>query len=181
MTNVQYNIDEYRDIETLNLYKERLEKGYSEEEIMRSIHAKSRDNARTPMQWSDGENAGFTEGEPWIGVNPNYREINAKRQVNDKDSIFNCYKELVHFRKEYPVFVHGDFQMLLEEDDNIFAYTRTDAKSQLLVICNFYDKVVSCPLEEPDDSMRLLISNYKDTDQTMVLRPYEARMYIKEK
>ncbi|MBD5476593.1 MAG: alpha-glucosidase [Lachnospiraceae bacterium] len=181
MTNVQYNIDEYRDIETLNLYKERLEKGYSEEEIMRSIYAKSRDNARTPMQWSDGENAGFTEGEPWIGVNPNYREINAERQVNDKDSIFNCYKELVHFRKEYPVYVHGDFQMLLEEDDNIFAYTRTDAKSQLLVICNFYDKVVSCPLEDSDDSMRLLISNYKDTDQTMVLRPYEARMYIKEK
>lgn len=181
MTNAQYNIDEYRDIETLNLYKERLEKGYSEEEIMCSIYAKSRDNARTPMQWSDEENAEFTEGKPWIKVNPNYREINADRQVNDKDSIFNCYKELVHFRKEYPVFVQGDFQMLLEEGDNIFAYTRTDAKSQLLVICNFYDKVVSCPLEEPVDSMRLLISNYKDTDQTMVLRPYEARMYLKEK
>lgn len=185
MTNVQYGIEEYRDIETLNLYKERLEKGYKEEEIMCSIHAKSRDNARTPMQWNDKKNAGFTEGTPWIKVNPNYGEINAAQQMDDEDSIFNCYRKLICFRKKYPVFVQGDFQMLLEDDENIFAYSRTDEETQLLVICNFYDKAVNCSLVVSDTSMELLISNYedtaKDTDQALCLRPYEARMYLKKK
>ncbi|MBO5032506.1 MAG: alpha-glucosidase [Lachnospiraceae bacterium] len=181
MTNVAYGIEEYRDIETVNLYKERLEKGYKEEEIMRSIHAKSRDNARTPMQWTSGENAGFTDGKPWLKINPNYREINAERQIDDENSVFRCYQELIRFRKAYPVFADGDFRMLLMDDENIFAYTRTNEDSQLLVVCNFYDQTVRCPLEEPDASMKLLISNYKDADHTMVLRPYEARMYLKEK
>ncbi|MDE6055964.1 MAG: alpha-glucosidase [Lachnospiraceae bacterium] len=185
MTNVQYEIEEYRDIETLNLYKERLEKGYKKEEIMRSIHAKSRDNARTPMQWNDGQNAGFTEGTPWIKINPNYEEINAAQQMDDEDSIFNCYRKLICFRKKYPVFVQGNFQMLLEDDENIFAYSRTDDETQLLVICNFYDKAVNCPLAVSDTSMELLISNYKDiakdTDQELCLLPYEARMYLKKK
>lgn len=181
MTNVVYGIDEYRDIETLNLYKERLDKGYEKQEIMRSIHAKSRDNARTPMQWSDGENAGFTEGKPWIKINPNYREINAGQQIGDENSIFGCYKKLVRFRKEYPVFVDGEFCLLLREDENLFAYTRTDEDSQLLVICNFYDRIVKYPLDEPDASMKLLISNYADAGQAIMLRPYEARMYLKER
>ncbi|MDE5700385.1 MAG: alpha-glucosidase [Lachnospiraceae bacterium] len=180
MTNVQYEIEDYRDIETLNLYRERLEKGYSREEIMRSIHAKSRDNARTPMQWNDGANAGFTEGTPWLKINPNYREIHAKGQIGDEDSIFSCYQKLIRLRKEYSVFVDGDFQMLLENDRNIFAYTRTNADSRLLVVCNFYDTTVSYSLEEDVTDMELLISNYKDADQTGVLRPYEARMYLKK-
>lgn len=181
MTNVAYGIEEYRDIETLNLYKERLEKGYKEKEVVDSIHEKSRDNARTPMQWDDGKNAGFTEGKPWIKVNPNYREINAAQQIGDEDSIFNCYKKLIRLRKNYQVFVEGDFRLLLAEDENIFAYARADEKTQLLVICNFYGQTISCPLEESIASMELLISNYKDVGQTMVLRPYEARMYLKEK
>ena len=180
MTNVQYEIGDYRDIETLNLYRERLEKGYSREEIMRSIHAKSRDNARTPMQWNDGANAGFTEGTPWLNINPNYKEIHAKGQIGDEDSIFSCYQKLIRLRKEYPVFVDGDFQILLENDRNIFAYTRTNADSRLLVVCNFYDTTVSYSLEEDVTDMELLISNYKDADQTGVLRPYEARMYLKK-
>ncbi len=179
MTNAVYGIEEYRDIETLNLYKERLDKGYKEEAIMDSIHAKSRDNARTPMQWNDGENAGFTDGKPWMKVNPNYKEINVSQQIGDENSIFNCYKELIRLRKNYPVFIEGDFRLLLAEDENIFAYTREDGEAQLLVVCNFYGQTVRCPLEDMGAPMKLLISNYKDVNQPMILRPYEARMYLK--
>ena len=180
MTNVAYNIEEYRDIETLNMYKERLEKGYSEEEILASIHAKGRDNARTPMHWSDEENAGFTTGTPWIKVNPNYKEINVAQQIDDPDSIFSCYKKLIHLRKTMPVFADGDFTLLHAQDENIFAYTRENEDTQLLVICNFYGNEVACPMEETV-SMQLLVSNYKDAENMTKLRPYEARMYIKEK
>ena len=178
MTNAAYEIGEYRDIETVNLYRERLERGYTQEEVMRSIHAKSRDNARTPMQWNGGENAGFTDGKPWIRVNPNYREINAARQVDDGDSVFECYKELIRLRKKYPVFTEGKFQMLLAEDENIFAYTREDEEARLLVVCNFYGQTVRCPLGETMASMELLLGNYKEADGIEVLRPYEARMYL---
>lgn len=181
MTNAAYEIEEYRDIETLNLYKERLERGYKKEDIMDSIHAKSRDNARTPMQWNDGENAGFTDGSPWMRINPNYKEINASQQIEDEDSIFSCYKELIRLRKNHTVFIDGDFRMLLKDNENIFAYAREDVGSRLLVICNFYDKTVSCLLDEAELSGKLLISNYKDADRTMILRPYEARMYLQEK
>lgn len=177
MTNVRYEIGEYRDIETLNLYRERLQEGYDRDEVMRSIYAKSRDNARTPMQWSDDANAGFTEGSPWIKVNPNYREIHAKGQVGGENSVFECYRKLIRFRKEYPVFVDGEFQMLLEDDEQIFAYTRTNKDARLLVVCNFFGNTADCPLEEPDASMRLLISNYEDASSIGTLRPYEARMY----
>ncbi len=181
MTNVQFGIEDYRDIETLNLYRERLEKGYSREEIMRSVYAKSRDNARTPMQWNDEENAGFTQGAPWLKVNPNYTEIHAAAQVNDGDSVFACYRKLVHLRKEYPVFVDGDFRLLLEDDENIFAYTRTNKDSRLLVICNFYDRTVSFSLEEDISDMELLATNYRETGSAGTLRPYEARMlYLKK-
>ncbi len=179
MTNVQYEMEEYRDIETLNIYQERLEKGYEKRDIMRSIHAKSRDNARTPMQWNDGKNAGFSDGEPWLKVNPNYTEINAEQQTADEDSIFACYQKLIRLRKEYTVFTDGKFDLLLAEDENLFAYTRTNASQQLLVVCNFYGKTVPCVLAQPDAPMRLVASNYKDADQMTSLRPYEARMYIK--
>ena len=181
MTNAAYEIDEYQDIETLNLYKERLEKGYKKEDIMDSIHAKSRDNARPPMQWNEEENAGFTKGKPWIKVNPNYKEINAMQQVEDEDSVFNCYKELIRLRRNYPVFAEGDFRMMFAEEENIFAYTREDKDAQLLVVCNFYGETVNCPLEDSVKDMKLLISNYKEFAQVTILRPYEARMYLREK
>lgn len=181
MTNAAYEIEEYRDIETLNLYRERLEKGYAEDDVMRSIHAKSRDNARTPMQWNDSENAGFTAGKPWMKVNPNYREINAAQQTDDRDSIFGCYKELIRLRKKYPVFADGDFQLLLKENEDIFAYIREDTHFRLFVICNFHDQTVSCPLKELGISGQLLVSSYKDMGSTEVLRPYEAGMYLQEK
>ncbi len=181
MTNVQYTIEEYQDIETQNLYRERIEKGYAKEEIMRSIYAKSRDNARTPMQWSDGEQAGFTTGKPWMKINPNYKEINAQAQIEDKNSIFHCYKKLVEFRKKYPVFVDGSFEMLLEKDENIFAYTRDNADSQLLVVCNFYGKTIACPNELQKNAMELILCNYEDISNPAKLRPFEARVYFLKK
>lgn len=178
MTNVQYAIEDYRDIEIRNMYQERLAKGYEEADIMRSIHAKGRDNARTPMQWDDTENAGFTQGIPWIKVNPNYREINAESQVNDPCSIYNYYKKLVGLRKEYDVFAEGSFQMLLQDDEDIFAYLRQGETENLLVICNFYDKTLKCPLQESWGEGTLLICNYEDRSDMSVLRPYEARIYL---
>ena len=178
MTNVAYDIEDYRDIETLNVYQERLEQGYTKEDIMKSIHAKGRDNGRTPMQWDDTEHAGFTTGTPWIKVNPNYKEINAKSQVNDPNSIFSCYKRLIQLRKEYPVFVDGRYQLLLENDENIFAYERQNDTQKLVVVCNFYDKTLDMPLMETCKNMELLLGNYKDMSAPDTLRPYEARMYI---
>ena len=181
MTNVQYEIEDYRDIETINVYQERLEQGYTKEEIMDSIHAKGRDNGRTPMQWDDSEHAGFTTGTPWIKVNPNYKEINAKSQVKDPNSIFSCYKRLVQLRKEYPVFVDGRYRLLLEEDENIFAYERQNADQKLVVVCNFFGNTVEMPLQETCKDMTLLLGNYSDIAEPGTLRPYEARMYIQER
>ena len=180
MTNVKYDIDDYRDVEIHNMYNERIAAGYTKEEVMRSIYAKGRDNARTPMQWNDEKNAGFTDGTPWIKVNDNYNEINAKAQVNDPDSIFNCYKKLIQFRKEYSVLVDGDFDLLLENDENIFAYQRKNDKQTMVVVCNFFDKTIEMPLEDEVKDMQILLASYSGIEDTSVLRPYEARIYIKE-
>ena len=179
MTNVRYEIGDYRDVEIHNMYKERMEAGYTEEEVMHSIHVKGRDNARTPMQWDDSENAGFTDGTPWIKVNDNYKEINAQKQINDPDSIFSCYKKLIQLRKEYSVLVDGNFTLLLEKDENIFAYQRENSEQTLVVICNFYGKTIEMPLVEKCKEMKLLLGNYEETEDMSVLRPYEARIYIK--
>lgn len=180
MTNVKYDIEDYRDVEIHNMYNERIAAGYTKEEVMRSIYAKGRDNARTPMQWDDTENAGFTDGTPWIKVNDNYNEINAKAQINDPDSIFSCYKKLIQFRKEYSVLVDGDFDLLLENDENIFAYQRKNDKQKIVVICNFFDKTIEMPLGDKVKDMQILIANYSEIEDASVLRPYEARIYIKE-
>ena len=180
MTNIKFPIEDYRDIETRNLYEERRKAGYEERSVMESIYAKSRDNARTPMQWDDSENAGFTHKTPWIRMNPNYPEINAAAQVGVAGSVFEYYRKLIHLRKSYMVFVEGRFQMLLKEDENIFAYMREDEESQLLVVCNFFDKQVPCKLLEEWEEETLLIGNYEGSVKGQ-LRPYEARMYLKRK
>ena len=180
MTNVKFaNIDQYKDIETLNMYKDRRNKGYLHEDIMESIYAKGRDNARTPMQWSDEINGGFTTATPWIEVNPNYVEINAKNQVNDPDSIYNYYKKLIQLRKENEVIVYGEFELLLADDNNIFAYKRVLNDSMILVICNFTKDPVeyTLPPEIEKSEKNILIANYKDNLSDNKLRPYEARMY----
>ena len=180
MTNVHYTIEEYEDLETLNMYHERKKQGYQEEEIMRSIYAKSRDNARTPMQWDATEYAGFTNGTPWLKVNPNYVEINAKDNLEDPDSVFACYQKLIAFRKHYPVFVDGHFNLLLEEDEHFFAYMREDENSEMLVIANFFDQEVNFPLDLNLENYTILYQNYKK-DTGNLYRPYEARIYYKQK
>ena len=175
MTNVQFDsIEEYEDIETLNMYKERLKKGYQPEEILHSIYARSRDNARTPMQWSSEKNGGFTTGEPWFAVNPNYIRINAKEALEDENSVFYYYQKLIQLRKENPVFVDGKFELLLPEDERIFAYTRTDEHTKMLVCTNFTDEEVSCPLLDEWKAGEVWIRNYEDGREGNILRPYEA-------
>ena len=175
MTNVRFDsIEQYQDIEIRNMYRERLEKGYSEKYIMESIYAKGRDNARTPMQWDDTENAGFTTGTPWLGVNPNYTEINARSQLHDENSVFHYYKKLIQLRKENSIFVEGDFTLLLPEDENIFAYVREYEGRKLLVFANFTNQEVFCESLELWKSGKTLIRNYKDETSGTMLRPYEA-------
>lgn len=181
MTNVQFEgIEDYRDIEILNMYKERLERGYSKESIMKSIYAKGRDNARTPMQWDNSEHAGFTTKTPWIKVNPNYKEINVADQLKDTNSVFSYYKKLIALRKTHTVFVDGAFSLIMEKDENIFAYTRKDEDTELLVVCNFFGKEVDCLLPEEFSQENLLLCNYNELESQNKLRAYEARMYIKE-
>lgn len=185
MTNIRFDsIEDYRDIETLNLYREKVMEGNEDrEQVMESIYAKSRDNARTPFQWSDDPQAGFTTGEPWIKVNPNYKEINAEQAVGDPDSIYHYYRKLIQLRKQYPIIVYGDYQLLLPDHEQIFAYLRTYDKQKLLVITNFSKEHI--PLELPADvkfsANELLISNYEVDSNNLnkfTLRPYEARVYL---
>lgn len=178
MTNVKYELEEYRDIELFGMYKERRAQGYTHEELMESIYAKTRDNARTPMQWDTTEQAGFTTGKPWIKVNPNYTEINAAEQVDRENSIFNYYRKLIQLRKELPVLTDGKFTMLDVDHDQIFAYLRDNGEDKLLVVCNFYGNTVDYVVSEKAENLELLIRNYTEENmQTDVLRPYEARIY----
>lgn len=176
MTNVQFpDISDYEDIETLNVYKERIAAGYPKEAVMKSIYARSRDNARTPMQWNDGRNAGFTDGTPWFALNPNYTEINAENALEDKNSVFYYYQKLILLRKEYQVFLDGSFTLLLPEDEKIFAYVRKNEDSELLVCVNFTDEELSLPEACKWHDGELLIHNY-DGELGSELRPYEAFM-----
>ena len=178
MTNVKYELEEYRDIELFGMYKERRAQGYTHEELMESIYAKTRDNARTPMQWDTTEQAGFTTGKPWMKVNPNYIEINAAEQVDCEDSIFNYYRKLIQLRKELPVLTDGKFTMLDMDHDQIFAYLRDNGEDKLLVVCNFYGNTVDYAVSEKAENLEFLIGNYTEENmQTDVLRPYEARIY----
>ena len=176
MTNVRYPLEEYRDIETLGMYRKYKAFGWPEEKILRSIHAKSRDNARTPMQWSGAENAGFTTGTPWLKVNPNYQTINADNQLSDPDSVFSYYQRLIRLRKGHPVFREGTFQLVLADHEDIFAYTRTTAAAQLLVVCNFRGADIEDPLAIGESP---ILCNYPDQPLLGRLRPYEARIYLK--
>ena len=178
MTNVKYELEEYRDIELFGMYKERRAQGYTHEELMESIYAKTRDNARTPMQWDTTEQAGFTTGKPWMKVNPNYTEINAAEQVDCEDSIFNYYRKLIQLRNELPVLTDGKFTMLDMDHNQIFAYLRDNGEDKLLVVCNFYGNTVDYAVSEKAEDLELLIGNYTEENmQTDVLRPYEARIY----
>ena len=181
MTNVKFDsIDEYQDIETLNMYKERISEGFVKEEIMKSIYAKGRDNARTPMQWNAENNAGFSTGDPWLKLNPNYCEINVESALKDENSIFYFYKELVSLRRnsEYSdLIAFGSFEMLYEENEQIFAYKRKYKEQEITVLCNFYDKPCQLTLEKSLNEEQIILHNYKNIDCSnagLKLRPYEA-------
>ena len=174
MTNIRLDIDEYVDLETHNIYKERMELGFSHEDVMNSIWARGRDNARTPMQWNDGANAGFTTGTPWLAVNPNYVHINAEAALEDPDSVFYYYQKLIHLRKNYPVIQMGEFNLVYPADEKVFAYRRDTDEEHLLVVCNFTDETLEFEVPEDFHGSQLLISNY--TEAVPELRPYEAVM-----
>ena len=172
MTNIRLPLEQYQDVEIRNMYKKRMAEGYPEEEVLRSIYAKGRDNARTPMQWSSEANAGFTTGTPWLPVNPNYTAVNAEAALADPDSVFWHYKKLIALRKEYPVFVEGDFTLLEEEHPNLFVYQRGTGEEQILVVCNFGGGETRWTLPALWQDAQVLISNYSDRADT--LRPWEA-------
>ena len=185
MTNVPFrDISDFRDLDSINAYHELVRQGvFTEEAMMGYLRYKSRDNARTPFQWNDEENAGFTTGTPWIMVNPNYKEINAREQMVRADSVFNYYKKLIRLRKENEIIVYGSYDLLLPDDPELYVYTRTLGDEKLLVICNFYGNTREFELPEGwnPDRMELMIGNYekRDTARTLEIRPYEAVVFRK--
>ncbi|GAK50251.1 oligo-1,4-1,6-alpha-glucosidase [Candidatus Moduliflexus flocculans] len=185
MTNVAFeSINDYRDIESLNMYKELVEeKGWNPDDVLALIRAKGRDNARTPMQWDDSPNAGFTTGTPWMKVNPNYPAINVKQALADPNSVFYYYQKLLRLRKEYPIFVYGSYDLILDDDEAIYAFTRTLDNDRLLVILNFTAQtpVFTLPSNIVFADKELLLNNYavesSEDIRQFTLRPYEARVY----
>lgn len=180
MTNASFNkIEDFFDVESQNMAKSRMAAGYSKEEILKSLQAKARDNARTPMQWNDGYAAGFTTGNAWYPVNINYKEINVEQALEDKSSIFYHYQKLIRLRKEEPILIYGDYKLLLPDDQTIYAYTRTWKDKTWLVVCNFYDKLVE--FSYPSFG-KVILSNYDNEEKVddlnhITLRPYEAIIY----
>ncbi|KOR89823.1 glycoside hydrolase family 13 protein [Paenibacillus solani] len=186
MTNVAFEtIGDYRDVETLNYYEYSHLHGKPMDETMAAIRAKSRDNARTPMQWDASPQAGFTTGDPWIKVNPNYSEVNVEAAMSDPNSIFHYYRRLLALRKTHKVMVYGEYKLLLPLDSELYVYTRTldGSEDQIIVILNFFGEspVFEWPEDLRDLSRELLISNYspnldEEADEIQ-LQPYEARVY----
>ncbi|MCY8976707.1 glycoside hydrolase family 13 protein [Bacillus atrophaeus] len=185
MTNAPFTrIEDYKDIQTVNMYHKRVyEKGYDPKEVMTSILAKSRDHARTPMQWNDGKHAGFTDGTPWLKVNPNYISINAAEALADPDSILSYYKKLISLRKQYADLMKGSYDLLLPDDPQLFVYIRQTDTRQLLVINNFSDKeaIFQWPDELQRETAQLLLSNYdggREALPSIELKPFESRVYL---
>ena len=183
MTNAGFTrLDQYRDVESLNHFQILRDKGLSEESVYNILKIHSRDNSRTPMQWTAGENGGFTTGTPWIGVNPNTSRINAASQVDDPDSIFAYYKSLIRLRKEYDVFAYGDFAPVDQKHPSVLAYRREYKGQSLLCVNNFYRAGCRwhCPVSL--EGYRILLSNYGDSAPAAdwALRPYESVLLIRE-
>ena len=178
MTNCPFNtLDNFRDLESINAFHELTEQGkMTEEGMMAAIGYKGRDNARTPMQWDDSAYAGFSTANPWIMVNPNYTKINAKDQVNREDSVFKYYQKLIKLRHESELIVYGTYDLILDDDKDIYAYIRTLGDEKLIVYCNFSENTREVELPEEFTNGKVLISNYIDAkvNHKITLRPYEA-------
>ena len=183
MTNVQFDkVEDYQDVQSTGLYYSKLEQGMSHEDIMEIIWATARGNSRTPMQWNDGVNSGFTTGTPWLAVNPNYQTINVEAQEEDPDSILNFYKEMIALRKSEDIFVYGTYDLVFEDHQEIYAYTRTLGEKRVLILCNLTNKQTSINLEKITVSTdQLLLSNIPveehESIQELTLKPFEARIY----
>ncbi|MED3794904.1 alpha,alpha-phosphotrehalase [Niallia alba] len=178
------SIDQYRDVESLNMYNILQANGKPEEEILEILRRKSRDNSRTPVQWNGEKNAGFTEGTPWIETAQNYKVLNAENALKNKDSVFYHYQNLIKLRKEYDIITDGDYELLAPDDDKIFAYLRSTDKEKLLVVNNFYEEEAEFKLPEHIDmtglTSEILLSNYSNSaffGESMKLRPYESIIY----
>ena len=186
MTNVAFiSIDEYRDVATLNYYRERLAAGEDPAEILKRIHTCSRDNARTPLQWSAEAHAGFSSAEPWIGVNPAYREINVERELADPDSILHYYRHLIALRKEHPVIVYGDFNEIAGQPSEVFAFRRQLEGTILTTVLNLSGTntvaVIPGGHIREREQRSLLAANYPDFEirgQQIQLRPWEAAVWV---
>ncbi|ASF41017.1 alpha-glucosidase [Halobacillus halophilus] len=183
MTNVAFpSLEDYDDVAAKNLYKKKKAQGASHKEIMEILWSTSRDNSRTPMQWNDQPKAGFTSGTPWIKINPNYKEINVKDQLGRSDSVLNYYKQMISLKKQYPLFTYGIYDLLLEEDTQIYAYTRILENKVALIITNLTSDEADFESNYSLSSDHLILSNY-DTESheditSFTLRPFEARVYI---
>ena len=178
MTNCPFNtLDNFRDLESINAFHELTEQGkMTEEDMMAAIGYKGRDNARTPMQWDDSAYAGFSTANPWIMVNPNYTKINAKDQINREDSVFKYYQKLIKLRHESELIVYGTYDLILDDDKDIYAYIRTLGDEKLIVYCNFSENTREVEIPEEFVNGKVLISNYSDAkvNHKITLRPYEA-------
>ncbi len=177
MTNPNFeSINEYKDIESINAYKNLIKKGYSEDEVLQILRFKSRDNSRTPMQWN--ENGGFTKGSSWIKMANNYKIINAKYEIEDEESIYNYYKKLINLRKEYDIISHGDITPILKDHESILAYIREYKNQKLLVVCNFFAQNTEIDINQyiKNFKCKILIKNYceRDLSKSMILKPYEC-------
>ncbi len=179
MTNSHFAaITDCQDLEEINAYRQYVEEQHllTAEEMLAAIDRVGRDNARTPMQWSGSENAGFTKGKPWLALNPNYREINAEAALKDPDSVFYYYQKILKLRKKHPIIVYGDFEPLLESDANVYAYARNYEGQRLTIACNWRDQEVPCTLFDGTRGETIL-SNYP-AHKEGVLQPYEARVVL---
>lgn len=183
MTNVKYHsISEYDDVKTINTYNERIESGVSEEIALKEAWVTSRDNSRTPMQWNSSKNAGFTCGKPWIGVNENYKTINVEVEERDENSVLNFYKKLIKLKKSNEALIYGVYDLILEEDENIFAYTRTLNNEKFLIMANLTGENAKYMYEkEKLNSKDLILNNYEVCEHKnlteFILKPYECRVY----
>ncbi|EGG87798.1 oligo-1,6-glucosidase [Lachnospiraceae oral taxon 107 str. F0167] len=183
MTNTVFNsLDDFRDLESINAYRELIESGlFTKDDMFPKIAHKSRDNARTPMPWDASENAGFTTGTPWLALNPNYKKINVADQLRREDSVFHYYQKLIRLRKENEIIVYGKYELLLPEDENIFAYTRTLGDKKLITVCNFSKSEQKFDFTGYENA-KVLISNYGgDIRDGGILKPYAAVVLLLDK
>jgi len=177
------NLSDYRDVETLNAYQEARTNGVSEEAILAAIRQKSRDNARTPMPWSDAVNGGFSTSEPWIPVSPTYDQINVEAAVADPDSVYHHYKRLIQLRKQYEVLTDGSYWLLTPDDPSLWAYERATSEEELLVVSNFYGTDTTFTLPHDGSDYTVLLHNYQQMQtegHTLTLRPYESLMLYRK-